>query len=137
MADLTPISEIIRIAGYDSVADMDIDDEFEIPGGSALMPLVIKKAAEDQIMVAHYFTQGGDRMYDPAVWFAPIKDGKKTSLNTWTPIEYRQDPALHQRDSAGISLDGFLPTWMRNLKSQGYIKRAQKQYHGGDGSSDT
>ena len=65
----------------------------------------------DELIVCQYHTQRGDLMRDPEVRF-DISD------ESWTVIEYRNDPHTHQVDSSGLDIDDFLTLWATNLENQ-------------------
>jgi len=105
------------------VQEMELGDTYEIPSDqtSADMGLTIEKVREDEISVAHYH-QRGDLMRDPEIVYR-IQE----NTGEWTPIEYRQDPGIYQRDETGLSdAEDFAETWSENLKKQGFLQAAQR-----------
>lgn len=117
---MNTIKQIIEIAGYESVDDMEVGDRIKVEGGS-YMDLTIEKVFSDQISVAHYYTQRGDLMSDPEIVFEIYE-------THWIPIRYTQHPNVHKYDEDGLpDVKKFAEMWSSNLRRQGFIKKAEKQ----------
>lgn len=112
------ISEILDALGVPSVSEMNINESYTITA-DGFEDLVIERIAEDRLSVGQFYQQRGDIMSDPEVVFV-VDDGE------WRPVRYTQHPLAHQHDEAGIDLDGFLSTWDRNLRNQGFVAAAHK-----------
>lgn len=110
------IKDILNELGYDSPDDMDIGETITIPGEPAFMDLTITTTGANNIVVAHYHYQNGDRMADPAIRF-------NTSTDDWFPYQYRQDPGMKEHGPDGINLHGFPEQWSENLRKQGFLDR--------------
>ncbi|QLG30011.1 hypothetical protein HUG10_20610 (plasmid) [Halorarum halophilum] len=114
------VKEILQAHGYDSADEMEIGDRVTVDGG-ALMDLTVEKIGEDRLSVAHYFTQLGDLMSDPEIVF-DLADG------VWRPIRYTQHPHVHEYNTDGLpSVGDFAEQWSENLRSQGFVERAQEK----------
>jgi hypothetical protein len=111
------IKEILQALGVESASEMDIGESYTVERDE-FMDLTIEKIYEDKLSVAHYYTQRGDLMRDPEIVFDVSGDG-------WFPIEYRQDPGQFQRDKTGLDLHGFVDTWNKNLRNQGFVEMAK------------
>lgn len=94
-----------------SVEEMDINEHYSYES-DVFNDLSIEKVYDNVVSVEQHYTQRMDRMSDPEVRF-DVSDSED-----WTPIEYRQDPGIYQRDEEGLEMDAFLQTWDKNLKSQ-------------------
>lgn len=105
------VKEILQAEGT-SVEEIEINESYSYDGGDAYNDLTIEKVYDDVLVVEQHYTQRMDRMRDPEVRF-DVSDPED-----WTPIEYRQDPGIYERDEGGLDLDGFLETWDKNLKMQ-------------------
>jgi len=106
------------------VQDMELGEHYEISADqtSADMDLTIEKIRDNEISVAHYHQQRGDLMRDPEIVYRIEDNGE------WTPIEYRQDPGIYQRDETGLNdVEDFAETWSENLKNQGFLQAAQQK----------
>ena len=104
------------------IEDMEVGERYEVPADNtaADMDLTIEKIGEDQISVAHYYTQRGDLMRDPEIVYR-IEDGN------WVPVEYTQDPRVYQRDQTGLpDVQEFAQTWDENLRRQGFLEAAEQ-----------
>ena len=101
------------------IEDMEVGERYEIPSEptAADMDLTIEKVRDNEISVAHYYTQRGDLMRDPEIVYR-IEDGN------WIPVEYTQDPGIYQRDETGLETE-FPQIWDRNLRRQGFLKAAE------------
>lgn len=110
------VKQIIKAHGFKSSKAMDVGDHIKV-NVDGFMPLVIEKCGEQRLSVAHYHRQQGDLMRDPEVVFLIENE-------EWAPIEYYQDPAIHQQNSSGIEMDEFLTTWNSNIRKQGVPRRS-------------
>lgn len=113
------IKKILEILDYESADELELGSHISLERGG-VMDLTIEKVMDDRLSVAHYYTQRGDMMRDPEIVF-------DTSGDEWVPIEYRQDPMMHQHDKAGVDLGGFDKQWSENLKNQGFIEAAKER----------
>lgn len=104
------VKSILEAEGT-SVEEMDVNENYSYES-DVYENFVIEKVREDVISVEQYYTQRMDRMRDPEVRF-DVSDP-----DDWTPIEFRQDPGVYDRDEDGIDLEGFLSTWDSNLQNQ-------------------
>lgn len=115
------IKTILKKLGVESVEDMDMNESYTIESDSdSIMDLTIEKVGRDLLSVGQYHRQRGDLMADPEVVF-------DTSGDEWTPLEYKQDPGIHQYDEDGLEISDFLKMWNSNLKSQKFIQRAEER----------
>lgn len=112
------IQTILRALNIESPDEMSLTESYTIEV-DGFMDLTIEKIYEEKIAVTHYYTQRGDLMRDPEVVF-DISGGE------WIPVEYRQDPGIRQQDMDGLDLGGFLETWNKNLRNQGYVDAATR-----------
>ena len=104
--------------------EMELGEHYEIPADqtTADMDLTIEKIRDQEISVAHYHQQRGDLMRDPEIVYRIEENGE------WTPIEYRQDPGIYQRDNSGLpDVEDFAETWSENLKQQGFLEAAENE----------
>ena len=94
---------------------MEIGNSVSIePDSTAMMPFIIEKTDVRKISVGHYYTRAGDVMSDPEIIF-------ELDEQKWAPVRFTQDPNIEREDPAGLELGGFLATWDRNLRRQGYV----------------
>lgn len=117
------VKEIIRIAGYDDVESLPINELIEVDGG-AFMDLSIEKVRDGELSVGHYYTQNYDLMSDPEVRF-------DVSGEEWTPVTFTQHgvPQVHERDEDGLDMKSFLSGWNSRLREQGFINKAKSQFN--------
>lgn len=91
------------------------------------MQLVIERH-DNELSVAHYYTENGDAMRDPELTF---------DLETWQPTSITQDPLGHyacledvpegpRRTHLANDLKSFAATWARNLSMQGFTGKTVK-----------
>lgn len=113
------IKAILDIFGIESVSEMTVNDNYTLTV-DGFEDLAIERIAEDRLSVGQYYQQRGDLCSDPEVVFV-VEDGN------WRPVRYTQHPIIHQHDERGIDLDGFLSTWDRNLREQGFIEAAERR----------
>lgn len=104
------IRDILKAEGT-SVEEMDVNECYTYES-DIYHDLTIEKVYENVISVEQHYTQRMDRMSDPEIRF-DVSDP-----DDWTPIEFRQDPAVYDRDEDGIDTQGFLSTWNKNLQNQ-------------------
>ena len=111
------IKQILENLGVKSVKEMEVNENYtvEVDGYE---DLTIEKIDEDEVSVAHHYVQRGDLMCDPEIVFR-VKDGE------WTPIEYTQHPSIYQKDAEGLDIGGFVDTWDRNLRDQGFVEASK------------
>jgi len=95
---------------------------------SGYMPLTIERIAEDEISVAHTYTQDGDLMYDPEMTFRIDHEAR-----TLEPLTFRQDGSLpiYQQvypapgrwiPKLRNDLSAFADQWFKNIAEQGRIR---------------
>lgn len=113
------ISEILSALGVPSVSEMNINESYTITV-DGFEDLVIERIAENRLSVGQFYQQRGDLCSDPEVVFV-VDDGE------WRPVRYTQHPLAHQHDETGIDLDGFLSTWDKNLRRQGFVAAAHRR----------
>ena len=113
------IKQILEYKGINDTEQMEINENYTIES-ETYEDLTIEKIDDDLISVAHYYKQRMDLMRDPEIVFRIEESGD------WTPIEYQQDPGIYQRDLSGLSLNGFVEQWDKNLENQGFVQAAQK-----------
>jgi hypothetical protein len=120
------VRQILSTQGVNRFEDLDVNERYQVEGGSAYMDLDIERVGEDQLMVGHFYTQRMDLMSDPEVVF-DIEDYHDSRLG-WTPVEYTQHgvPQVyeHSEDGLGADVEGFVSDWNRNLDRQGFVDRA-------------
>ncbi len=91
------------------------------------MQLVIERH-DNELSVAHYYTENGDAMRDPELTF---------DLRSWLPTSITQDPLAHyacltdvpsgpRRIHLANDLKSFATIWARNLIAQGFTGQAVK-----------
>lgn len=110
------VKEIIKQKGHDNIQTVPTGTHYEIEV-DGYEPLVIEKLTENKVSVAHYYEQHGDLMADPDILF-------RIDGDTWIPIEYTHHGlGIYQHDKEGLQdLSGFIKTWDRNLRKQGFIE---------------
>lgn len=116
------IKQIIQAAGYDDVAELDVNELIEVEN-EPFMDISVEKLADDRLSVAHYYTQRGDLMSDPEIVF-------DVSEAEWVPIEYTQHgfPQVHHHNPDGLDdVAGFVDDWDENIDEQGFVENAREQ----------
>ena len=108
------VRKILAQRGIESVDQMEINDSCSVEV-SGFDTLTIEKVAPERLSVAHHRVQRGDLMCDPEIVF-------RVEGNRWVPVEYTQHPRIYQRDESGLQLGGFVGTWNRNLRKQGFVE---------------
>jgi hypothetical protein len=96
------------------------------------MRLVVERVSENQISLCHYGEQNGDLMRDPEVVL--VIEGSEAK-----PVYFRNDYAgVEHATQEGLfgdvpvkpqrqkDLDVFVSMWLRNLRDQGFLERAQQ-----------
>lgn len=119
--EIDTIKEIINLHGYDSVSDIPVGEHIKLHV-TGYEDLAIEKLTEDTVSVAQYYEQRGDLMADPDIVF-------RVNGDDWIPIEYTHHGlGRYSYNESGLpQLDGFIKTWDRALKRQGFIKAAKEQ----------
>lgn len=113
------VKQILEHKGINNTKQMEINQNYTIES-ETYEDLAIEKIDDDLISVAQTYTQRMDLMRDPEIVFR-IEDS-----GDWTPIEYQQDDmGIYQRDLSGLSLNGFVEQWDKNLENQGFVEAAQ------------
>lgn len=128
------IKEIFKIHGYDTVSDIAVGDHIKLHA-EGFEDLVIEKTGHDSISVAQYYEQRGDLMADPDIVFRVIETG--VHGEDWIPIEYTHHGlGKYNYSESGLPhLSGFIKTWDRALKRQGFIEAAKEQAAASSSSS--
>lgn len=117
------IKEIIELSEYESVEEMELNDQIEVNGGPGFMDLTIEKVYEDLLSVAQYYTQRGDLMSDPEIVF-DVSSGEG-----WIPVRFINSPHIHDYDGDGLDQhSSFIDQWDENLRKQRFIGRARTQF---------
>ena len=98
---------------------MEINEHYTIES-EGYEDLTIEKIGDNRLSVAQTYTQRMDLMRDPEIVYEIEDDGN------WKPVEYQQDPGIYKRDMDGLSMDGFIQTWDKNLEQQGFIEASQE-----------
>ncbi len=85
-----------------------------------MLDLNIEKIYDDRIAMSHYYEQNGDLMADPDIEISVDKDNKLL-----IPKTYQLDTlGIYQDETSnpklGDELNGFLTTWISNIKDQHY-----------------
>jgi hypothetical protein len=119
--EIDTIQAILEHHGYNSVSDIPVGEHIKLHV-EGHEDLVIEKTGHDIISVAQYYTQMGDLMADPDIVFRVIGDD-------WIPIEYTHHGlGKYNYSESGLPhLNGFIQTWDRALKRQGFIEAAKEQ----------
>lgn len=123
---MNTVAKILETQDVTSMEDMALNDHYKIHAESdAFMDLDIEKVLDNQLSVAHYYTQRGDLMRDPEIVY---EIGELQDTDTWTPIIYRQDgfPQVYEIDESGLGheVQQFAENWNQNLKEQGFYEQA-------------
>ena len=119
---MNTIKKIIELSEYESIEEMELNDQIEVTGGPAFMDLTIEKVYEHRLSVAHYYIQRGDLMCDPEIVFNIAND-------EWVPVRFTNHPHIENWDENGLDgHDDFINQWDENLEDQGFIDRAESQF---------
>lgn len=123
---MNTVKKILETQNVTDMQDMALNDHYKIHAPSqGLMDLDIEKVLDDQLSVAHYYTQRGDLMRDPEIVF---QVEQLSDTDSWTPIIYRQDgfPQVFQHNETGLgrSVTDFADQWSDNLQAQGFYDQA-------------
>lgn len=113
------IKEVLKAFSVPSVAEMEANESYSVTV-EGFEDLTIEKIGDGRLSVGQFYQRRGDLMSDPEVVFV-VEDGE------WRPVRYTQHPLVHQHDEHGIDLDGFLSTWDRNLREQGFVEAVKRR----------
>lgn len=85
-----------------------------------MLDLNIEKIYDDRIAMSHYYVQNGDLMADPDIEISVDKDNKLLLPKTYQldTLGIYQDEVSNPK--LGNELNGFLTTWISNIKDQHY-----------------
>lgn len=85
-----------------------------------MLDLNIEKIYDDRIAMSHYYEQNGDLMADPDIEISVDKDNKLLIPKTYQldTLGIYQDELSNPK--LGDELNGFLTTWISNIKDQHY-----------------
>lgn len=85
-----------------------------------MLDLNVEKIYDDRIAMSHYYEQNGDLMADPDIEISVDKDNKLLIPKTYQldTLGIYQDEVSNPK--LGNELNGFLTTWIGNIKDQHY-----------------
>lgn len=99
-------------------------ESLHLEAGDAYDPLVIHHKYGDHYCMEHYYTQNGDRMYDPYMDFQiDTEAGTLRAFsyeNSGIGVYQEADPTDPAQEKKIAGFGQFFATWLNNIASQGY-----------------
>lgn len=99
-------------------------ESLRLEAGDAYDPLVIHHKYGDHYCMEHYYTQNGDRMYDPYMDFQiDTEAGTLRAFsyeNSGIGVYQEADPTDPAQEKKIAGFGQFFATWLNNIASQGY-----------------
>ena len=99
-------------------------ESLHLEAGDAYDPLVIHHKYGDHYCMEHYYTQNGDRMYDPYMDFQiDTEAGTLRAFsyeNSGSGVYQEADPTDPAQEKKIAGFGQFFATWLNNIASQGY-----------------
>ena len=99
-------------------------ESLHLEAGDAYDPLVIHHKYGDHYCMEHYYTQNGDRMYDPYMDFQiDMEAGTLRAFsyeNSGIGVYQEADPTDPAQEKKIAGFGQFFATWLNNIASQGY-----------------
>ena len=119
------IEKVITAAGYTDQYEKAVEQRrtFHLRATvEGYEPLVIEVLGNNEVSVAHYYTQNGDAMRDPEIVFN----------GDWNAVEITQDSlGVYRRTQPGYympKVNSFAVQWAANLIDQGFADASQAAY---------